>query len=90
MASVSKIVLCTGANQGLGKAVLQAAGKLYQQNTYILCSRDPENGKNAAQDLKNSGITAKIDVVQLDVTKDDEISKTVDYVKKTYGKLDGT
>lgn len=34
----SKIVLVTGANQGLGLAVIEVAGVRYLSNTYILCA----------------------------------------------------
>ncbi|KUJ14081.1 NAD(P)-binding protein [Mollisia scopiformis] len=84
----AKLILCTGANQGLGFGVLQVAGNRFPESTYILGSRDLEKGKEAAAKLKESGITAKIDVVQLDVTNDTQIANAVAFVEKTYGKLD--
>ncbi|KAI1265887.1 short chain dehydrogenase/reductase family protein [Xylariaceae sp. FL1019] len=86
--SPNKIVLCTGANQGLGYYVLQVAGLRYPEYTFILGSRDLEKGKEAAKTLKEAGVESEIDVVQLDVLKDDDISAAVAYVEKKYGKLD--
>lgn len=86
--AASKVVLCTGANQGLGYAVVQVAGLRYPAYTYILASRDIENGKAAAASLRDAGVQARIDVVQLDVTKDEEITRAATYVDKTHGRLD--
>lgn len=83
----AKVILCTGANQGLGFSILQVAALRYPENTYILCSRDMSAGQEATQKL--GGVTAKIDLVQLDVTNDEQITAAVDYVATTYGKLDG-
>lgn len=89
MASLPKIILCTGANQGLGKAVVQAAATIDSEATYIMCSRDLVRGKDAAAALKEAGIKAKLDVIHLDVTNDDQIAAAVQYVTETYGRLDG-
>lgn len=84
-----KVVLYTGANQGLGFAVLQVAGLRHPTNTYILCSRDLDAGQQAVQKLKDLGVIAQIDLVKLDVTNDQHISAAVEHVTETYGKLDG-
>ncbi|KAL1877677.1 hypothetical protein Plec18167_004643 [Paecilomyces lecythidis] len=84
----NKIVLCTGANQGLGFAVVQVAALRYPEDTYILCSRDLSAGQNAVQKLRDMGVTAKIDLVQLEVTNDEQIEAAVEHVSTTYGKLD--
>ncbi|ODM17455.1 hypothetical protein SI65_07130 [Aspergillus cristatus] len=83
-----KVVLCTGANQGLGFAILQVAGLRHPTNTYILCSRDLNAGQQAVQKLKDLSVIAQIDLVQLDVTNDQQISAAVEHVTETYGKLD--
>lgn len=87
--SSSNVVLCTGANQGLGYSILKIAGLRHPDYTYILCSRDLAKGKDAAGQLKKDGVSAKVDVLELDVTKDEHIEQAVAYVDKTYGKLDG-
>jgi NAD(P)-dependent dehydrogenase (short-subunit alcohol dehydrogenase family) len=85
----SKIVLVTGANQGLGLAVIEVAGKRYPSNTYVLCARDIEKGQQAVHQLRDRGVSAAIDVVELDVTNDDHIANAVKYVDAHYGRLDG-
>ncbi len=87
---MTKVVLVTGANKGLGYAVLQVAGaREPSTTTFILCSRDLEAGKKAKEQLAQEGVKAAIDVLQLDVTKDDQILEAVKYVTVKYGKLDG-
>lgn len=86
---MSKVVLVTGANRGLGYSVLQVAGARDPSTTYILCSRDLEAGKKAKEELEQEGVKATIDVLQLDVTNDDQIIEAVKYVAGKYGKLDG-
>jgi hypothetical protein len=85
----NKIVLVTGANQGLGLAVIEVAGKRYPSNTYILCARDIEKGQQAVHQLRDRGVSAAIDVVELDVTNDDHITTAVKHVDAQYGRLDG-
>ena len=69
-----KIVLCTGANQGLGLAIIQVAALRDPASTFILCSRNLNSGKEALQKLKDAGVTAKVDLVQLEVTDDVQIA----------------
>lgn len=85
----NKIVLVTGANQGLGLAVIEVAGERYPSNTYILCARDIEKGQQAAQQLRDRGVSANIDLVELDVTNDDHIAAAVKHVEAKHGRLDG-
>ncbi len=85
-----KVVLCTGANRGLGFAILQVAGLKDPSTTYILSCRDLEAGQTAAKKLAEEGVKASIEVIQLDVNNDDQISEAVKYVQTKHGKLDGT
>ncbi|KAF3481810.1 short chain dehydrogenase/reductase family protein [Arthroderma uncinatum] len=84
----SKIVLVTGANQGLGLAVIESAGLRSPNDTYILCSRDIEKGNSAITHVREAGVKANLDLVQLDVTNDDQIAAAVRYVETKYGRLD--
>lgn len=87
--SASKVVLCTGANRGLGLAILQVAGVRDPSATYILACRKKEDGQAAAEQLAKDGVSAKIDVLQLDVTDDEQILEAIKYVAINYRKLDG-
>ncbi|KAL8736132.1 MAG: hypothetical protein Q9181_002522 [Wetmoreana brouardii] len=86
--SSSKVVLCTGANRGLGFAILQVAALRDPPTNFILASRNLDFGHEAARQLTNNGVKAHIDVVQLDVTNDGQIAETVNFVLAKYGRLD--
>lgn len=86
---MSKVVLVTGANRSLGYAILQVAGHRDPLSTYILASRDLDNGQQAKKKLEEEGVKATIDVIQLDVTNDEQVLEAVKYVAGKYGKLDG-
>ena len=103
--SSSKIVLCTGANQGLGYGILEVAGLREPSSIYILACRSvvcsfqdfwmrcaelfQVSGHEAVKKLRDTGVKAAIDVIQLDVTNDNQIEAAVSFVEKKYGKLDG-
>lgn len=48
-----------------------------------------ESGHEAVKKLRDTGVKAAIDVIQLDVTNDSQIEAAVNFVEKKYGKLDG-
>ncbi|KAK0717575.1 short chain dehydrogenase/reductase family protein [Lasiosphaeria miniovina] len=83
----SKVVFVTGANQGLGLAIIEVAGLRYPDNVYILGSRDVGKGEEGVQQLREKGVKARVDVVQLEVDNDEHITAAVDYVAKAYGRL---
>ena len=87
--SVNKVVLCTGANRGLGLAILQVAGLQDPSTVFILSCRRIDSGDAAKEQLVKEGIKAYIEVVQLDTTDDDDILEAVKFVESKYGKLDG-
>ncbi|KUI67761.1 Carbonyl reductase [NADPH] 1 [Cytospora mali] len=80
----SKIILVTGANQGLGLGVIEVAGRQGPQDVFILCSRDVEKGTLAVKQLREAGVKANIDVVQLEVTVNEHIAAAVKHVQKQY------
>ena len=86
---VGKVALCTGANRGLGFAILQVAGHRDPSTVFILSCRDLESGHAAKEQLAKEGIKAQIDVIQLDTTNDEQIIEAVKFVETKYGKLDG-
>jgi NAD(P)-dependent dehydrogenase (short-subunit alcohol dehydrogenase family) len=84
-----KTILITGANKGLGLGIAQVAATRDPSAHYILTSRNVEAGEKAIQDMKNSGIEASFELLQLDITTDAEILKAAEYVTTKHGKLDG-
>ena len=89
MSSSFKIILVTGANQCLGYYIIQVTALREPNHTYVLCSRDLNRGNEAVQKLREAGVTAKVDVLQLDVTNDEQVAAAVKHVAETYGRLDG-
>jgi NAD(P)-dependent dehydrogenase (short-subunit alcohol dehydrogenase family) len=83
-----QVILITGANRSLGLAILQAIATKLTSATYILSCRLPESGYKAIEDLRGKGITAPIEVLELDVWKDESIFAAVEKVKQSFGKLD--
>jgi NADP-dependent 3-hydroxy acid dehydrogenase YdfG len=55
----------------------------------ILTYRDVDSGRKAAEQMAKEGVKAQIDVLQLDVTNDEQILEAVKYVRVKYKKLDG-
>lgn len=79
-----RIALVTGGNRGIGLGIVEGL----VQNGYfvILGSRNIEAGKLAVEYLDD--LNASIDLMQLDVSDPENITKAAKYVAKTYGKLD--
>lgn len=79
-----KVALITGANKGMGKEIGRQLGALGY--TVVLSSRDEKAGSAAKAELVASGCDAR--TVKLDVTKPRDITNLVNYLEKTFGKLD--
>lgn len=84
----SKVILVTGANRGIGYAIVQALCMEVPARTVILGVRSLDKGEEAINTLRDTGITATLDKVQLDITDDASVTSAVDYIKSKYGKLD--
>ncbi len=84
-----QIILITGANRGIGFAITQQMALRLPSSTHILACRSVESGETAIQELRKEGVTANLDVVELDVTSDNTILKAKEYIEKKYGRLDG-
>jgi NAD(P)-dependent dehydrogenase (short-subunit alcohol dehydrogenase family) len=87
--TAQKIILVTGANQGLGYCIVSVTATRDPSAHFILACRNVEAGNKAVDDLKKSGVTASLEVLKLDVTNDDEIVAAVDAVTAKHGRLDG-
>lgn len=85
----SKIIFVTGANQGLGFAIIQVAALRDPRSIYVLASRRRLAGEEAVKKLQELGVTAKVEVIELDVTNDEQIAAAVEFIKTKYGRLDG-
>lgn len=79
------IVLITGANKGIGRAVAQRLAREHGF-TVIIGSRFLPGGEAVASQLVSEGHSAT--AVQLDVLSDASIAAAAALVEKTYGRLD--
>ncbi|MEW4369975.1 SDR family oxidoreductase [Paenibacillus kandeliae] len=77
------IALVTGANQGIGKAIVK--GLANQGIIVYLGSRNAERGIAAANDLQHEG---EVHFIQMDVTDPSSIEQSYDTIQKQYGRLD--
>ena len=82
---MTKIVLITGANKGIGFETAKQIGK--KGWTLLIGARNEERGKNAVHQLQQDGITAEW--LQIDLNDIASIHKAARYVEERYPKLDG-
>lgn len=77
----NKVIIVTGASSGIG---YQTALKLQEsENVIIWTSRTIENDDEIKKQLKNNSI-----LKNLDVSSEESVKSLIDYVRKTYGRLD--
>ncbi|KAM9809494.1 carbonyl reductase [NADPH] 1 [Syngnathus typhle] len=81
----SKVAVVTGANKGIGKAIVQALCKEFQGDVY-LTARDGGRGEEATASLRAEGL--KVNFHQLDINEISSIAKAADFFKQTYGGVD--
>ncbi|MFB7494412.1 SDR family NAD(P)-dependent oxidoreductase [Streptomyces sp. NPDC056161] len=88
--SASRIALVTGANQGLGRALVEGlAARLTPADLVLLTGRDPERVADAAREIARSpGGRARVEGRVLDVTDTDAIARLADELAARYGGID--
>ena len=82
-------ILVTGGNRGIGFGIVQAISRRLPTSTVIIACRSISAGNGAIDEGKKLGLTASLDVIQLDIEDDESITKAVSAVESKYGKLDG-
>ncbi|HTN85138.1 MAG TPA: SDR family NAD(P)-dependent oxidoreductase [Sorangium sp.] len=84
---MSKIALVTGANQGLGYAmVARLCQDLPPGSTVYLGARDPERGEAAVARLREQGLQPAL--ARLDVTDDASVQAVAETVARRHGGID--
>lgn len=83
--SNSKVALVTGANKGIGFAIVRAMCKQYAGDVY-LTARDAGLGTAAVDSLKKEGLTPLFH--QLDINDPNSIRTARDFFREKYGGLD--
>lgn len=86
--SSSRVVLVTGANRGIGFAIMEALALRSPSNQYLLGCRDISKGEVAIQELRKLSIKSPIDAIQIDVTSDESLRAAVRTVESRFGHLD--
>ena len=84
MATEKKVAFITGGNRGIG---FETARQLAQTGVEVVIgSRNPEQGKEAAEKLQAEGLD--VEAIRFDITKSADYKEAYDYFNKKYGKLD--
>ncbi|MCJ1399814.1 hypothetical protein MMC11_003017 [Xylographa trunciseda] len=73
----ARTILITGANRGIGLAILPSLTQRFSEDHFLLGCRTVANGQKAVQQPPDLGLKAPIDVLELDVTSDESIAKGV-------------
>lgn len=88
MSSQPQIILVTGANRGIGLAVIHSLAIALPSSTLLLGCRELAKGEATTSNLRAQGITSTIHHVKLDVTNDDSVKSAVDFATREFGSLD--
>ena len=82
---MSKVAIVTGANKGIGLAIVKGLAKKFNGDLY-LTSRNEERGLSAVKELSDEGI--KVLYHQLDIDDESSIVKFAGFIKEKYGGID--
>ena len=85
MASLTKVAIVTGANKGLGFAIVRKLCKEFSGDVY-LTARNEELGKVAVAKLEAEGLRPRFH--QLDITSTESIESLKHHIVDNYGGLD--
>ncbi|KAI2618767.1 hypothetical protein GGR54DRAFT_604471 [Hypoxylon sp. NC1633] len=82
------IILVTGGNRGIGNAIVQAVGTRVRDATVLVGCRSLINAEESIRTLKELGVPAKLEPLEITITEDTSINAAVKTVEERYGKLD--
>ncbi|XP_040120193.1 carbonyl reductase [NADPH] 1-like isoform X2 [Oryx dammah] len=85
MSSSTRVALVTGANKGLGFAIVRDLCRRFPGDV-VLTARDEARGRAAVQQLQAEGLSPRFH--QLDITDRQSIRALRDFLRKEYGGLD--
>lgn len=84
MADTQRIAVVTGANRGIGLAVVRALAG--QEFTVILCARDAARGAEALRALEADGLPVVLR--KLDVTRGEDAQALARWIKEQFDRVD--
>ena len=87
-----KVILVTGANKGIGQAIVKRLLAEFPDTHLLLGSRDKQRGDTAVQELLTelgSSVKPRLEMLLIDVGSDESVSAAVEVVKGKFGGLYG-
>ncbi|KAF2653054.1 short chain dehydrogenase [Lophiostoma macrostomum CBS 122681] len=88
MSSEKRIILVTGASNGIGFDTTYALVATSPNNHVIMGVRNPSKGEEKLKEIQARGIQGTLSTLQLDVTSDTDIEAAVKKISSSYGRLD--
>ena len=85
MASAPQVALVTGANKGIGFAIVQQLCRQFPGDV-VLRARDEARGRAAAQQLQAEGLSPRFHLLDIDDLQSIRVLR--DFLRKEYGGLD--
>jgi NAD(P)-dependent dehydrogenase (short-subunit alcohol dehydrogenase family) len=85
---MSKSILITGANRGIGFCIAQGIAQRLEDSCILVVSRGLSAAEDAISKLRH--LKATFEPVQLDVTSDESINACLESITTKHGRLDGT
>ncbi|GME27289.1 hypothetical protein DE146DRAFT_607045 [Neofusicoccum parvum] len=74
--------------KGIGFCIVHRLAKRAPENTYLLAARSGKAGEEAIQQLRDLGVTADLEALEMDVTRDDQIQSAAEAARAQFGKID--
>ncbi|KAM0288221.1 hypothetical protein ACHAO9_007399, partial [Fusarium lateritium] len=79
----------TGANRGIGYAIVQAISARLPSSNIILGCRSKDAAQEAIQSLREAGVTPHLGYVEIDIESDASMETAAVWLERKYGRLDG-